>query len=46
MKVVCGDVLMRTVTRKLARLYLTRKLNDNLKTYESKRFIKKCGKLN
>ena len=26
---------MRTVTRKFAKRYLTRKLNDNLKVYES-----------
>jgi len=31
---------MRTVTRKFAKLYLTRKLNDNLKTYESERLSK------
>jgi len=31
---------MRTVTRKFARLHLTRKLNDNLKTYESEWFSK------
>jgi len=31
---------MRTVTRKLARHYLTRKLNDDLKRYESERLSK------
>jgi len=33
----CRDLSMRTVTRKFANLYLTRKLNDNLKMYQSKR---------
>jgi len=40
MKIACGGLSMRTVTRKFARLYLTRKLNDNLKTYESERLSK------
>ena len=36
----CRDLSMRTVTRKFARLYLTRKRNDNLEMHESERLIK------
>jgi len=34
MKIACRDPSMQTVTRKFAKLYLTRKLNDDLETYE------------
>jgi len=35
MQMGCRDLSMRTGTRKLARLYLTRKLNDDLEMHES-----------
>jgi len=40
MKIAWVDLSMQTVTRKFARLYLTRKLNDDLEMYESERLSK------
>jgi len=36
---------MRTIRDKFAKLYLTRKLRDNLKTYMSERLIKRPSRL-